>query len=484
MGLPGPTPRWFFGNFIELFTHSRHSAACLADWTKEYGKIYGYFIGHTPIICVSDPDLLQEIFISKFSHFHSRRPLPLQQHDLRHLLASTDDEWRRQRSIIQPTFSPHKLKEVRTIIDQCITELIEKLDQQKPNVEFDISYLLKRTSMNIILNGAFGINPNTHEKLSETFFQRCLQVFELNIFQTTLTICSMLLPELNFLWIACFKYTNIFRLWLCDHIPFMNRFINTDPHTWLLYHVESIIKQRCLHGIQRIDLLQSMIDVTDVFHNTSSPSKLSKYHLNLDELLNNIYLFMIGGFETTATALSYLAFILATHQNEQARLQDEIDHVYDDYEQLIKLDYLDWFIRETLRLYPIAPFIVNRQCNKKCRIGQFKIEEGTNFAVDMFSIHYDENLYGPVSPLKFYPERFQEKRHPLAWLPFGVGPRNCVGMRFAMLEIKLALVRILRRYTILSGERTLSQFAEHERFVIAPKNGIWIRLQRRSSQIR
>ncbi len=89
MGLPGPTPRFFFGNLIELFTHPRHSSACLADWTKIYGKIYGYFIGHTPIICISDPDMLQEIFITKFSHFHSRRPLPLQQHDLRHLLAST-----------------------------------------------------------------------------------------------------------------------------------------------------------------------------------------------------------------------------------------------------------------------------------------------------------------------------------------------------------------------------------------------------------
>jgi hypothetical protein len=92
MGLPGPTPRFFFGNLIELFSHSRHSSACLADWTKKYGKIYGYFIGHTPVICVSDPDFLQEVFITKFSHFHSRRPLPLQQHDLRHLLASKGNQ--------------------------------------------------------------------------------------------------------------------------------------------------------------------------------------------------------------------------------------------------------------------------------------------------------------------------------------------------------------------------------------------------------
>ena len=89
MGLSGPMPRMFLGNAIELFNHHQHPSACLADWTHRFGKTYGYFIGHTPIICISDPDILQEIFVTKFSHFHSRRPLPLQQHDLRHLLAST-----------------------------------------------------------------------------------------------------------------------------------------------------------------------------------------------------------------------------------------------------------------------------------------------------------------------------------------------------------------------------------------------------------
>jgi hypothetical protein len=159
---------------------------------------------------------------------------------------------------------------MRPIIDKCLTELIEKLDEQKPDAEFDISYLLKRTSMNIILNCAFGIDPNKHENLIEPFFQRCAQVFEFYLFQTILTICSLLLPDLNFLWVTCFKYTNIIRLWFCNHIPFINRFIDTDPNTWLLYHVENIIKQRCLHGIEKIDLLQSMIEATNVVHKISS----------------------------------------------------------------------------------------------------------------------------------------------------------------------------------------------------------------------
>lgn len=159
---------------------------------------------------------------------------------------------------------------MRPILDKCLNEFIRKLDEQKMNVEFDISDLLKRTSMNIILNCAFGINPSTHENISEPFFQRCLQVFQFHLFQTILTLFSILMPELDFIWVTIFKYTNIVRLWLYDHIPYMNRFIDTDPHTWLLHHVENIIKQRCVNGIERMDLVQSMIKATDVFQKKSA----------------------------------------------------------------------------------------------------------------------------------------------------------------------------------------------------------------------
>ncbi|CAF0944303.1 unnamed protein product [Adineta ricciae] len=435
MGLSGPVPRMFLGNAVELFNHHQHPSACLADWTHRFA-----------ISTQDDRCHCNNMIFGIYWH---------QQ-------ISLGDEWKRQRSVMQPTFSPNKLKEMRAIIDQCVTNLIEKLDEQKAEVEFDITSLLQRMSMDILLNCAFGINLSKHEKLSVPFFQRCLQVFEFSFFQTILTMCSLIVPELDFIWVTVFKYTN--------------------PNTWLLYHVEQIIKQRRLYGNERIDLLQSMIEATDASQHASSQTSTSpKARLNQDELLHNIYLFLLGGYETAATTLAYLIFILATHQNEQAHLLDEIERVYGDYDQIIKLEYLDWFIQETLRFFPIAPFIVNRQCNKECQIGPLKIERGTNITVDMYSLHYDDQLFGPVSPLKFYPERFRNKRHALAWLPFGAGPRNCIGMRFAMLEIKLALVQILHRYKILPGENTLSKFDVQERFVIAPTNGIWIRIERRET---
>lgn len=162
---------------------------------------------------------------------------------------------------------------MRPIIDKCLNELLTKLDEHTSSSEFDISDVLKRTSMNVILNCAFGINPATNENFTEKFFQRCLQVFEYSIFQTALTFCSMLLPELNLIWVSLFKYTNIVRLWLHDNVPIINRWIDTDPNTWLLYHVENIIKQRSICGIQRFDLLQSMIEATEIGQDFLTVSK-------------------------------------------------------------------------------------------------------------------------------------------------------------------------------------------------------------------
>ena len=151
------------------------------------------------------------------------------------------------------------------------------------------------------------------------------------------------------------------------------------------------------------------------------------------------------------------------------------------YDAVSQMDYLDMFIRETLRMYPIVPIVINRQSVEDFRIPNIgTIPAGTRIAIDMYSLHFDPELWGPVDPHTFYPERFETKRHPMAWIPFGAGPRNCVGMRFALMELKLGLVRLLKTYTIVScGEATDKSFKQlKENFVIAPRE-VMVRLQRR-----
>jgi cytochrome P450 len=99
---------------------------------------------------------------------------------------------------------------------------------------------------------------------------------------------------------------------------------------------------------------------------------------------------------------------------------------------------------------------------------------------DVYSVHYDRELWGPEDPYMFLPERHKSKRHPMAYLPFGVGPRQCIGMRFALIEMKILLVRLIREYSILPGEHLESKFNIREGTVIAPEE-IWIKLMKRSA---
>ena len=201
---------------------------------------------------------------------------------------------------------------------------------------------------------------------------------------------------------------------------------------------------------------------------------------------------MLAGYETTSTALSYIAYVLATHPNEQHKLQEDIDTHFDaetehdmpSYDAVSQMDYLDMFIRETLRMYPIAPVAINRQSTEDFHIKGFgTIPAGTCIGVDMYRLHFDPELWGPVDPHTFYPERFATKRHPMAWIPFGAGPRNCVGMRFALIELKMVLARLLKTYSVVSCDQETNKDFEKltEGFVIAPKQ-VTVRLEHRHEQ--
>ncbi len=97
---------------------------------------------------------------------------------------------------------------------------------------------------------------------------------------------------------------------------------------------------------------------------------------------------------------------------------------------------------------------------------------------DAYSIHRSMDLWGPEDPNEFIPERHLTKRHPIAYMPFGVGPRNCVGMRFALMELKIALATILHRYTILPGEKLEQGMKRQETVTLSPE-AVFIRMEKR-----
>ena len=111
LNIPGPPPTFFFGNFLEVIRTGRLSAT-INQWTKKYGSVFGYFEGHTPILVISDPDILQVVFVSSFSKCHSHRNSPFSNPQAKnvHLFNAVGPRWKRQRLVLNPTFSSTKLQ--------------------------------------------------------------------------------------------------------------------------------------------------------------------------------------------------------------------------------------------------------------------------------------------------------------------------------------------------------------------------------------
>ena len=151
--LPGPSPVFLFGHYLTIWSTHAYSRQ-LQKWTQQYGSIYGLFEGSRPMYVVSDVDFLQEVYIKQFASFHSRRlPLIMKQNGGQkvHILAASGVKWRRQRHVINPTFSTAKLKLMSPLVNHYIQSLINKVKHFADNKEeFNIYEMYKRLTMNVI----------------------------------------------------------------------------------------------------------------------------------------------------------------------------------------------------------------------------------------------------------------------------------------------------------------------------------------------
>ena len=151
--IPGPTHRFFFGHLKTLWATRSYSKQ-LQEWTRQYGPIYGLYEGTRPLYVVSDVDFLHEVFIKQFSSFHSRRVPFLARMGVgtpENLFGSSGMTWRRQRHIINPTFSAAKMKLMLPVVHQCIDTLMVKLSAaHQHHAEFNIYEMYRRMTMDII----------------------------------------------------------------------------------------------------------------------------------------------------------------------------------------------------------------------------------------------------------------------------------------------------------------------------------------------
>lgn len=236
--------------------------------------------------------------------------------------------------------------------------------------------------------------------------------------------------------------------------------------------IERIVRERRATGDDKGDLLSMLIKARDEAGKPMSDRQLRDEAVNL----------LLAGHETTALTLTWALMLLGQHPQIEAALVDEIDAVLagrpPTRDDLSKLKFAEKVVMEVLRLYPPV-WSVGREAVEDTEIGGRSVPKGTTIVICSYAVHRDPRFF--PDPEKFDPERWAEgyqKRLPrFAYLPFGGGPRICIGMRFAMMETILVLVTLLQRfrYEVHAKER-IAPFAS---ITIRPKGGLMATLRAR-----
>jgi len=464
-GIRGPRPIPGFGNFKDVIFAKISAGDYLTEVYNSYKNepLIGIFVRATPILIVQDPDLIKDVLIKDFSVFANRglptfnKAEPLSQH----LFSLEPKRWRPLRMKLSPVFTTGKLKEMFSLMSECADNLVQYMEKvTSKNEPVECRELTAKYTTDVIGTCAFGIETNALANEDSEFRTMGRKVFSpskihmLRIrfresFPRVYNIIGRILPQ-----------------------PQVSKFF--------MRVITETINYREINNINRNDFVDTLCDLR------KHPDKLGDINLTDGLIASQAFVFFIAGFETSSTTISHALYELALNQKIQDKLREEIDEIYSKcdkdltIENVKGMDYLDKVFKETLRKYPPATFLMRQSTSSYIFDGtKVNIPEGQKVWIPIYAIHRDPSIY--PKPDVFDPERFTqeavESRHPMVYLPFGDGPRNCIGARFAIYQTKIGLVKILRNYKIETCEKTPIPYINHPTaFVLSPKDGIYLKI--------
>jgi cytochrome P450 family 110 len=394
----------------------------IEDFAKNYGDNFTIKSksGHH-IVYFSHPQALEQIFTTDANKLDAGRGNDI----LRYLLGSNSvvlldgQSHRQQRKLLAPSFHGDKMRAYGNAIAEISQQVISHWQEGKP---FNIRYSMQEITMRVILRVVFGLDEGQRlEKLQQAM--------------------SLLLSVLGF---PLISVALLFKFWQRDFgkwSPWGRILSLLEQVDELIYsHIREVRADIQANNHQnRQDILSLLMSAKYDDGQAMSDAELR------DELITLLVL----GHETTASALVWAFYWIERSQQVREKLQNELDTLSNQPEPSIinKLPYLTAVCQETLRIYPIATSSFSRIVNSSVEIMGYQLPTKTLIIPSIYLAHHREEVY-PNSQ-QFIPERFLEKQYsPYEYLPFGGGNRHCLGMAFAMYEMKIILTTILSQYRV------------------------------------
>ncbi|XP_059619150.1 probable cytochrome P450 4s3 [Phlebotomus argentipes] len=441
--------------------HKEKVLPWLMDCRRKYGPRFVIWFGKDLVVFLTQPEdikivLSSQEIISKSGNYKVVMPWLGEG-----LLTSTGSKWQKNRKLLTPAFHFNILKQFQVVMDDCSDILIKKLSKVATDKPVDIYPFITLYALDVICETAMGIKKNAQENSESEYVMAVKKICEL----THRRSFSMVL-----------------------RIPFffnLSSYKKAQDKTLKILHDET----RRVIKLRRKALENLNINTSEVLSEASSMLGVKKRLAFLDMLLiaqregkdlsdehirQEVDTFMFEGHDTTSSAIAFTIYLLSHYPKEQEIAYQEAR----DYEgqELETMKYLEAVIKETLRIYPSVPFY-SRWVEKEVKVGDVVAPPGVTLSVQTYILHHDPEIF--PEPNVFKPERFldSENMHPYAYVPFSAGPRNCIGQKFAMLEMKKTLAKLLRHFEFLPVDAKPILLAE---LILKSDNGVQVRLKKRS----
>ncbi|MEM9073605.1 MAG: cytochrome P450 [Myxococcota bacterium] len=429
------------GNFLDMLADP---AGMLLSDATERGDFLSYRFGPWEWLLINDPEAVRYVLVQNHANYvKSRNYVALKLVIGQGLVTSEGALWKRQRKLAQPVFTPKRLLSFLPPMGRCTSDLLEDWERHPSGREVDVHEEMMRLTFRIV-----GLTL-TGQDLAADAKEFGTAVGELLEFANRYTE-NVLRPPI---WLP-----------LPSHLRFRSQLQILDSV------VQRLIRERRANPSEN-DLLGMLLRATD------QDGGMSDQQLR-DEMLTMI----LAGHETTAVALSWTWYLLSRHPLIARRLADEVDEVLGDRvptaADLDALEYTERVLKESMRLFPPV-WAVERDALSDDVICGRPIRKGVTVGVAAWTLHrhrrYWDNPEG-FDPDRWLPERSQGRPR-YVYLPFGAGPRVCIGSTFAMMEAKLILAMIVRRYRL---ELAPGHPVEMDPGItLRPKHGIRVRVVRR-----
>ncbi len=411
-----------------------------SELARKYGDCVHYRVGLVPTYQFTNPAEIQEVLVTKSKSFRKTDRLRRVLGRIlgNSLLLNEGVSWAGQRAILQPAFHPHRIPDYTDAILRHTEAMLARHGGQAVEIGAALHRLTLLTTAEVLVGADLSADAD-------------------QFVAAVATVQRGVYPEFTSRAVASAGPAQGQRAAMAEAIDYLQSVIGR------------IVDERSAAPGPRDNLLGHLL-----------AAHASSAELSRRQVRDEVMIMLAGGAGTTATALTWTAYLLARHQTAQQRVRDEVDRVVagrrPTSEDVAQLEFTRMVLNESMRLYPPA-YTTSRQAIRAVNVGGYDLPAGANVHLIPYITHRDPRWF--ASPLAFRPERFADDAAPamdrFAFIPFGSGPRACIGGGLAMQTGLLVLATILVRH----GLELASEQSEPEldpKISLHPKGGIQLRL--------